>query len=116
MLFTRNPRNHVQSSGKEPDNYKFEKKKDTVRKKSGDPFLERLEKTRKKQSVSGPYVYKPLFTSDNLITSLGIDPLRGLMQRIEIQMNDLLESYRFFGGLQFRWGDIFNSGLSGDAF
>src|SRR6218665_608140 len=112
----RNPSNDVQSSGIDTDNYKFEEKKDTVRRKSGDTFLERLEKTRKKQSVSGPYVYKPLFTSDNLIPSLGIDPLRGLMQRIEIQMNDLLESYRFFGGLQFRWGDILNSGLSGDAF
>lgn len=97
------------------DDYKFEEEKDTVR-KSTDSFLERLEKARKKQSITGPFMYKPLFISDNLVTSLGIDPLRGLMQRIEIQMNDILESYRFFGGLQFRWANILSNGLSGDVF
>ena len=39
------------------------------------------------------------FSADNLVTSLVIDPLRGLGVRIEAQMNDMLENYRFFGGI-----------------
>lgn len=106
------------SPGINTDDYKFEEeKRDTATvRKSTDTFLERLERTHKKQKITGPFPYKPLFTSDNLITTLGIDPLRGLMQRIEIQMNDILESYRFFGGLQFRWANILSNGLSGDVF
>jgi len=45
------------------------------------------------------------------VTSLVIDPLRGLGVQIETQMNDMLENYRFYGGLMapidLRGGDFF---------
>jgi Tol biopolymer transport system component len=92
------------------DNYKFE---DEVVKQNqpSESFLTRYMKTREKSRITGPFPYETKFSADNLVTSLVIDPLRGLGILLEAQMNDMLESYRFNGGimstLDLRHGDVF---------
>jgi hypothetical protein len=56
-------------------------------------------KARDKSRITGPHPYETKFSYNNLVTSLLIDPLRGLGVSIETQMNDMLESYRFYGGI-----------------
>ncbi len=74
-------------------------------------FLNRYMKARETSRIRGPFPYEPKFTYENLITNFVIDPLRGFSVRLETQMNDMLENYRFFGGIQtaFDWksGDIY---------
>jgi len=92
------------------ENYKFE---DEVVKESkpNESFLTRYMKAREKSRVTGPFNYETKFSADNLVTSLVIDPMRGLGILLEAQMNDMLESYRFNGGimttLDLREGDVF---------
>jgi Tol biopolymer transport system component len=92
------------------DNYVFE---DEVVKQNqpSEPFLTRFMKAREKSRVTGPFPYESKFSSNNLVTSLVVDPLRGLGISIETQMNDMLENYRFFGGLMtsvdLRNGDFY---------
>jgi hypothetical protein len=68
-------------------------------------------KAREVTRIRGPFPYEPKFTYENLITNFVIDPLRGFSVRMETQMNDMLENYRFFGGIQtaFDWksGDVY---------
>ena len=80
------------------DDYDFEDEqvKET---QPGETFLTRYMKARETSRITGPFPYESKFSADNLITSLVIDPLRGLGMRIETQMNDMLENYRFFGGI-----------------
>lgn len=92
------------------DNYVFE---DEVVKSTqpGESFLTRYMKAREKSRITGPFPYESKFSSNNLVTSLVVDPLRGLGISIETQMNDMLENYRFFGGLMtsvdLRNGDFY---------
>jgi hypothetical protein len=80
------------------DNYVFED--DVVKQKQpSESFLTRYMKARDKSRVTGPYPYETKFSANNLVTSLVVDPLRGLGVSIETQMNDMLESYRFYGGI-----------------
>lgn len=65
----------------------------------GESFLNRYMKAREKSRILGPFPYESKFSADNLITSLVVDPLRGLGMRIETQMNDMMENYRFYGGI-----------------
>jgi len=62
--------------------------------------------------AQGPFPYQPKFSSDNLVANFVVDPIRGFSTRIETQMNDMLENYRFNLGLQFSLSDF----KSGDAF
>jgi Tol biopolymer transport system component len=92
------------------DNYKFED--ETVKQNQpSESFLTRYMKAREKSRITGPFPYETKFSADNLVTSLVIDPLRGLGILLEAQMNDMLESYRFNGGimstLDLRHGDVF---------
>jgi hypothetical protein len=92
------------------DNYKFED--DAVKpNQPSESFLTRYMKAREKSRITGPFPYETKFSADNLVTSLVIDPLRGLGILLEAQMNDMLESYRFNGGimstLDLRHGDVF---------
>jgi outer membrane protein assembly factor BamA len=68
-------------------------------------------KAREKNRIAGPFPYETKFSADNLVTSLVIDPLRGLGILVEAQMNDMLENYRFNGGimstLDLKNGDVF---------
>lgn len=92
------------------DNYKFE---DDAPKKNqpSESFLTRYMKAREKSRITGPFPYEEKFSADNLVASLIIDPWRGLGVLLETQMNDMLENYRFHGGimstLDLRQGDVF---------
>jgi hypothetical protein len=92
------------------DNYKFE---DEAAKASqpSESFLTRYMKAREKSRITGPFPYEEKFSADNLVASLIIDPMRGLGISLETQMNDMLENYRFHGGimstLDLRQGDVF---------
>jgi hypothetical protein len=92
------------------DNYKFE---DEALKQNqpSESLLSRYAKAREKSRITGPFDYETKFSADNLVTSLVIDPMRGLGILLEAQMNDMLENYRFNGGimttLDLRQGDVF---------
>ncbi|HYC85968.1 MAG TPA: translocation protein TolB [Chryseosolibacter sp.] len=92
------------------ENYKFED--DAVKQnQNSETFMTRYIKARDQSRVLGPFDYETKFSADNLVTSLVIDPMRGLGIFLEAQMNDMLESYRFNGGimttLDLRQGDVF---------
>lgn len=92
------------------DNYRFED--DAVKENQpSESFLSRYMKAREKSRITGPFPYESKFTADNLVASLIIDPMRGMGVLLETQMNDMLESYRFNGGimstLDLRQGDVF---------
>jgi Tol biopolymer transport system component len=92
------------------DNYKFE---DDVAKpaQANDSFLTRYMRAREQSRITGPFPYETKFSADNLVTSMIIDPMRGLGILLEAQMNDMLENYRFNGGimttLDLRQGDVY---------
>lgn len=92
------------------DNYKFE---DDAAKQNqpSESFLTRYMKAREKSRITGPFPYEEKFSADNLVASMIIDPMRGLGVLLETQMNDMLENYRFHGGimstLDLRQGDVF---------
>ncbi len=91
------------------EDYVFED--EATRNQPSETFLNRYMKAREATRIRGPFPYEPKFTYENLITNFVIDPLRGFSVRLETQMNDMLENYRFFGGIQtaFDWksGDIY---------
>jgi Tol biopolymer transport system component len=92
------------------DNYKFED--DAVKdNQPGESFLSRYMKAREKSRITGPFPYESKFSADNLVASLIIDPMRGMGVLLETQMNDMLENYRFHGGimssLDLKQGDVF---------
>jgi Tol biopolymer transport system component len=92
------------------DDYVFE---DEVIKQAQptETFLNRYMKAREKSRVLGPFPYESKFSANSMVTSFVIDPLRGLGFLLETQMNDMLENYRFFGGIMssidLRNGDVF---------
>jgi hypothetical protein len=92
------------------DNYVFEDEA-VKQTQPSESFLTRYMKARDKNRVTGPFPYESRFSADNLVTSMVIDPLRGLGVQIEAQMNDMLENYRFYGGIMapidLRGGDFF---------
>jgi Tol biopolymer transport system component len=92
------------------DDYVFEDEA-VKSKQPNETFLTRYMKARESNKVSGPFPYDPKFNYNNLVTNLVIDPIRSYSLRIETQMNDMLENYRFYGGLQtaFDWksGDVY---------
>ncbi len=92
------------------DNYKFEDEpaKDA---QPSESFLSRYMKAREKSRITGPFPYEEKFSADNLVASLVNDPIRDFGVLLETQMNDMLENYRFHGGimttLDFKQGDVF---------
>ncbi|HEX5170707.1 MAG TPA: translocation protein TolB [Cyclobacteriaceae bacterium] len=80
------------------DDYQFEEEP-AKNVQPSESFLTRYMKAREKNRITGPFPYESKFSADNLVTSLVVDPLRGLGILIETQMNDMLENYRFFGGI-----------------
>lgn len=92
------------------EDYAFEE--EVARPKNNETFLTRYMKARETAKVMGPFPYGPKFSYENLITNFVIDQLRGFSVRLETQMNDMLENYRFYGGLQFAWSDL----KSGDVY
>ncbi len=92
------------------DNYVFEDEA-IKQNQPGESTLTKFMRAREKSRITGPFGYESKFSSNNLVTSLVVDPLRGLGVSIETQMNDMLENYRFFGGLmtsvELRNGDFY---------
>ena len=92
------------------DNYKFEDEA-VKENQPSESFLSRYMKAREKSRVAGPFPYESKFSADNLVASIIIDPMRGMGVLLETQMNDMLENYRFNGGimstLDLRQGDVF---------
>ncbi|MCK6616430.1 MAG: translocation protein TolB [Cyclobacteriaceae bacterium] len=92
------------------DNYVFE---DEVIKQPqpSETFLNRYMRARDKNRIMGPFPYESKFGRESMVTSAVIDPLRGFGFLMEIQMNDMLENYRFYGGLMtsidLRNGDVY---------
>jgi hypothetical protein len=92
------------------DNYVFE---DEIVKQTqpSETFLNRYMKARDKNRIMGPFPYESKFGRESMVTSAVIDPLRGFGILMEIQMNDMLENYRFYGGLMtsidLRNGDVY---------
>ncbi len=99
---------------KEPDvntdDYKFEDEAIKAQ-QPGETFLSRYMKAKEGNRIMGPFPYAPKFSYENFSTDFVIDPLRGFSVRLETQMNDILENFRIFGGIQtaFDWksGDVF---------
>jgi Tol biopolymer transport system component len=92
------------------DNYKFEDEA-VKENQPSESFLSRYMKAREKSRVTGPFPYESKFSADNLAASVIVDPMRGMGVLVETQMNDMLENYRFHGGimstLDLRQGDVF---------
>ncbi|MBX2970962.1 MAG: PD40 domain-containing protein [Cyclobacteriaceae bacterium] len=80
------------------DNYVFEDEA-VKQNQPSETFLNRYMKAREKSRIIGPFPYESKFSADNIVTSFVIDPLRGLGFLLETQMNDMLENYRFYGGI-----------------
>lgn len=107
---SRNPVKPITEKTLSTDDYVFEE--EAVRsKQSSETFLTRYMKARETSRVLGPFPYAAKFSYENIVTSLAVDPLRGLSIRLEAQMNDMLENYRIFGGIQtafdFKNGDVY---------
>ena len=94
------------------DDYQFEDEAVKQNQQPNETFLTRYAKAREISKVQGPFPYQPKFSYDNFVTNFVVDQLRGFSLRLETQMNDMLENYRIFAGLQFAISDI----KSGDVF
>lgn len=92
------------------DNYVFEDEA-VKQTQPSESFLNRYVKARDKSKVQGPFPYESRFSSDNFGFTPVIDPLRGFGVSIDQQMNDMLENFRFMGGLMtsvdFQNGDFY---------
>ncbi|MDF9797710.1 Tol biopolymer transport system component [Catalinimonas alkaloidigena] len=78
------------------DNFRFESDEESG---IGNSFLARYRKLQKETRINGPFPYETRFSADNIVTSLTVDPLRRFGFNIQVQMNDMLENHRFYGGL-----------------
>ncbi len=92
------------------DDYVFEDEAEPAP-KAQESFLTRYMKAREKSKILGPFPYESKFSSNSLVTAFVVDPLRGFGISLETQMNDMLENYRFYGGLMttldLRNGDVY---------
>jgi hypothetical protein len=100
------------NKGLNTDDYVFEDEAVKQKQQPNETFLTRYMKARETSKVLGPFPYEPKFSYDNLVTNFVVDQLRGFSFRLETQMNDMLENYRFNGGLQLALSDL----KSGDVF
>lgn len=74
-------------------------------------FLTTYQKMQREPSVTGPHPYETAFSSNNVITTFKIDPIRGFGILMEYEMNDILENHKFYGGFlaitDLKSGDFF---------
>ncbi|MBS1559121.1 MAG: PD40 domain-containing protein [Bacteroidetes bacterium] len=98
------------------DDYVFDDEATTPKNtaRPNETFLTRYLKAREVNKVTGPFPYEPKFSYDNLITNIVIDQLRGWSMRVETQMNDMLENFRFNGGLQLSISDLKSGDVWGE--
>ncbi|NOS91737.1 MAG: translocation protein TolB [Cyclobacteriaceae bacterium] len=108
----RNPVKPITEKALSTDDYVFEEEA-VKNKQPSETFLTRYMKARETSRVLGPFPYAPKFSYENIVTSLAVDPLRGVSLRLEAQMNDMLENYRIFGGIQTAF-DLKNGDVYGE--
>lgn len=93
------------------EDYVFEDDAVKSNREPSQTFLTRYMKARESNRITGPLKYEPRFSYENIVTNFVVDPLRGFSAKIETQMNDMLENYRFFGGIQsafdLKSGDVY---------
>ncbi|UXX80390.1 translocation protein TolB [Reichenbachiella carrageenanivorans] len=94
------------------DDYQFEDDtEDEETEGGGFSFLSTYQKMQKEPSVTGPNTYETTFSSNNVITTFKIDPIRGFGILMEYEMNDVLENHKFYGGFlaitDLQSGDFF---------
>lgn len=93
------------------EDYKFEDE-DSNKPKTAESFLSKYIATSTESKTTGPFPYENKFSYESVAYSLLFDPLRGASMRFETQMNDMLENYRLYGGIQFAFSNVSN----GDVF
>ena len=83
------------------DNYVFdtEVKEQLEEEDEGSTLLKNLRRLRKDRQIDGPVPYEPRVGFDNLLFSWVVDPLIGFGIQSEVQVNDLLENHKFYGGI-----------------
>lgn len=108
----RNPAKPGTEKALNTDDYVFEEEA-VKNKQPSETFLTRYMKARETSRVVGPFPYAAKFSYENIVTSLVVDPLRGWSMRLEAQMNDMLENYRIFGGIQTAF-DLKNGDVYGE--
>ena len=84
---------------------------EAVKKTPAESLINRYLKATPAARIQGPFPYLPKFSYENLVTNFVIDPLRGFSVKMETQMNDMLENFRIYGGIQTAF-----DGRSGDVF
>lgn len=92
------------------DDYQFEDEED-VEKDDDFSFLTTYQKMQKQPSITGPLPYETAFSSNNVITTFQMDPIRGFGVLMEYEMSDILENHKFYGGVMaitnLKSGDFF---------
>jgi hypothetical protein len=89
------------------DNYQFdvdakkqrEDNENRTRRSLLNPPVASTNRNKQNISVQGPFPYQSRFSADNIISSVLIDPLRGLGVLFTINMNDILEDHKIYGGV-----------------
>lgn len=82
------------------DNYVFDKEVVQQEQQNDASFLARFRKLGATPSeVYGPFDYEPRFSADNIVVSWVIDPLMGFGIQAELEMNDMLEDHKVYGGI-----------------
>ncbi|HRI78014.1 MAG TPA: translocation protein TolB [Cyclobacteriaceae bacterium] len=96
--------------GLNTDDYKFEDEAVSTQ-KPAETFLSRYMKAKDNGRITGPFPYQSKFSYENFATNFVVDPLRGFSIRLDMEMHDILENFRIFGGIQtaFDWksGDVY---------
>ena len=62
-------------------------------------ILQNFRTLARESEVNGPFPYQPRVGFDNIVFSWVIDPLIGFGIQAEVQVNDLLENHKFYGGV-----------------
>ena len=78
--------------------YRFEKPEEdpTV---SGRSFLSIYQNNNSETGIQGPTLYENQIQTNNVVTGILVDEIRGWSIQASIEMNDYLENHRFAGGL-----------------
>ncbi len=62
-------------------------------------ILQNFRTLARESEINGPFPYQPRVGFDNIVFSWVIDPLIGFGIQAEVQVNDLLENHKFYGGV-----------------
>lgn len=85
----------------DPDVIKEIQKKAGIIDKIVNNIKDTTKQKQKKIKVKGPYDYQPRFRTENVTSTVEIDPLRGWGVVLKISMSDMLENHKINGGLLF---------------